>query len=735
MRARSRFVSLEMKGALYLPAVLALALLASPSHAQDPDPDQIYQPTNEDAFRVVATNGISGPDNTGAASMQWFKGNLYVGTSRASHCVTLASVAGALPVNLYPLLGPNCPLDAADLPLAAEIWRYRPATGQWDKVYTSPLDIPVRFDLQNRPTKFTARDIAFPSMATVKEPGGHEALYVGGMSPAGVFPGVFGTNPPPPRLLRTLDGDIGTWQVVPNNPGTLLGDLGKGLPGSLIKPVMFEALVGYRGRLFGAVGDALGYNALLVSSQPASGNDAWTLGGPLPETFPVSSLAVYNDFLYCAVAGLDGGPYRIFKAAAAGAAPLAFTPVLTGATSWRAVSLTEFNGRLYVGTGIPPELVRIDADDSWEIIVGSPRLVDSDLKRPLSGVSLGLGSAFSSQFRALTAHEGRLYLGVSDWSQVLEIAPQVGDMLQYEFGFDLFRSDDGISWVPVTRNGFGVDHQPIPRTMASTPAGLFVGSASSSAGLQVWQKDATTQSAAAAAPAPPQRVEAVSEQVDDQIVVVSWERSPGASQYRVYRSTVTPVLDVLDGVLPADALLALLQNMCDAVPLVCALVNALQSDLGVPGPFMSVGTTPELFFLDARTSALPALYFVRAEDAGGGLSAVSNMAGGPSHAAFISFPLVGARLEAANQSRPAKSRMRIQKLFQRALAAARAGNTAGTDRLLGAAERGLKQGPIAQRLAGTEVQDLTYFLHGLERNMWLGEQDLIPVDAVLDGVN
>src|SRR6185369_1249346 len=117
---------------------------------------------------------------------------------------------------------------------------------------------------------------------------------------------------------------------------------------------------------------------------------------------------------------------------------------------------------------IPPELVRIDADDSWEIMVGPPRVVGTDVKRPRSGVSLGLGSAFSSQFRALTAHEGKLYLGVSDWSQVLEIAPSVADMAQHEFGFDLFRSDDGISWVPVTRNGFGADHQPIPRTMAST---------------------------------------------------------------------------------------------------------------------------------------------------------------------------------------------------------------------------------------------------------------------------
>jgi len=46
----------------------------------------------------------------------------------------------------------------------------------------------------------------------------------------------------------------------------------------------------------------------------------------------------------------------------------------------------------------------------------------------------------------------------------------------------------------------------------------------------------------------------------------------------------------------------------------------------------------------------------------------------------------------------------------------------------------LKQGPIPQRLASTEVQDLMYFLQGLQRNLWLGEQDLIPLDVVIEGL-
>jgi hypothetical protein len=125
---------------------------------------------------------------------------------------------------------------------------------------------------------------------------------------------------------------------------------------------------------------------------------------------------------------------------------------------------------------------------------------------------------------------------------------------------------------------------------------------------------------------------------------------------------------------------------------------------------------------------------VRTENAAGGLSRVSNMAGGPSRAALITFPGLEERLDLADQVRPAKSRTRILKLFRRARMAAQAGSVPATDRLLGWAEKGLKQGPVAQRMQVTEIQDLTFFLQGLRRNVWLGQQDLLPLDFVVEGV-
>ena len=178
----------------------------------------------------------------------------------------------------------------------------------------------------------------------------------------------------------------------------------------------------------------------------------------------------------------------------------------------------------------------------------------------------------------------------------------------------------------------------------------------------------------------------------------------------------------------------LIKGLCDAVPLVCALLSGLQSDMGVPGPFMLVGTATDPFFLDERASTLPALYFVRAEDAAGQLSGISNMAGGPSRAAFLTFPGVQAWFDAARHKPPLRWRTRILKLFRRALMAAEGGHLPSSERLLIAAEKGLKQGPVAQRPPATEVQDLTHLLQGLRRNVWLGEQKLIPLDVVLEGL-
>ena len=86
-----------------------------------------------------------------------------------------------------------------DLALGAEIWRYTPETRTWERVYKSPVDIPV-VDSQGNP-RMTARDIGYRGMAIYTEADGTEALYVAGVSSAPLFdrqpPYVTSGYPPP----------------------------------------------------------------------------------------------------------------------------------------------------------------------------------------------------------------------------------------------------------------------------------------------------------------------------------------------------------------------------------------------------------------------------------------------------------------------------------------------------------------------------------------------------------
>jgi alpha/beta superfamily hydrolase len=50
-------------------------------------------------------------------------------------------------------------------------------------------------------------------------------------------------------------------------------------------------------------------------------------------------------------------------------------------------------------------------------------------------------------------------------------------LLEHSCGFDLYRSYDGVNWVPVTTNGMGNPYNMGLRTLVSTPHGMFIGTA------------------------------------------------------------------------------------------------------------------------------------------------------------------------------------------------------------------------------------------------------------------
>jgi hypothetical protein len=219
-------------------------------------------------------------------------------------------------------------------------------------------------------------------------------------------------------------------------------------------------------------------------------------------------MAPFNGYLYAGTLNPERG-FEIWKCRPVGELPYRWTRVITegayrGSLNEAATSMCVFNGALYVGTGIQQggydrlhgvgpaaaELIRIHPDDSWDLIVGSPRRTPEGWKRPLTGLGPGFDDWFNTYIWRMAAHDGWLYAGTYNWSVWLRYLPVDGwqtpvrrlvhrigieNIVADRGGFDLWRSRDGVRWSPITRNGFDNPWNYGVRTMQSTPYGLFVG--------------------------------------------------------------------------------------------------------------------------------------------------------------------------------------------------------------------------------------------------------------------
>jgi hypothetical protein len=358
--------------------------------------------------------------------------------------------------------------------MQAEIWRWTPETDTWERVYRAPRDVPI----PGHPGKFVARDIGYRGMLVFTESDGTEALYVTGVSAREMYTPT--DQLPPPRLLRTTDGV--NFQSVSQNPGTFFGDLtNTGLRAGVI----------HNGRMYLVNGSARGEGLLVESDNPAGGND--TFRKVMPQDTLVWDATSFNGFLYVGVSSPDG--FSVVKTDAQGTPPYTFTTVITAGgyltqPSSSVVSFQTFQGQLYVGTYTPAELYRINPDDSWELLIGKARQTPTGWKSPLSGLNPGFGWPFNVQIYRMHEYQGVLYLGTLDTSRELTERfpnPSLDALLRPQYGFDLFRTTDGLHFTPVTTNGFGDEFQISARTFESTPYGLFFGTGSYWYGLRIWR--------------------------------------------------------------------------------------------------------------------------------------------------------------------------------------------------------------------------------------------------------
>ena len=443
-------------------------------------------------FSPICENGFGDGHNNFAQAMTWFKGHLYVGTTRSNFCMLkLQKFVEEWKLAIWPV---DCPDDVDGLyklDRRAQIWRYDPVDQNWQQTMRSPL-------VMGSTGEDVPRDIAYRAMTVFQgESDAEPALYVANTSP--------GLRGPAALILRSEDGE----NFAPASEYGILG-----FPITSIR-----VLVPFKGRLFtsptGAKGgqpNISGIPVVYESRDPAKGEwQAASLPGfGDPENKGIFTLCPLNDQLYAGTLNCQG--LQIWRTDCAGNPPYQWTKVLEqgayrGPLNQLALSMVVFNDALYVGTGIlnggqdmenrigpaAAELFRIFPDNSWDLIVGTPRDTPHGRKEPLSSYRPGFENFSNGYFWSMAVHDGWLYLGTANiislmlsWcsldqqpDRLRRLVEQVGidNIIKNQSGFELWRSRDGENWLPVTRQGFGNPYNIGLRTMTSTPYGLFVGTA------------------------------------------------------------------------------------------------------------------------------------------------------------------------------------------------------------------------------------------------------------------
>jgi hypothetical protein len=358
-------------------------------------------------FRKVAANGFGDPGNAYAHSMTWFRNHLYVGTTRANLANRALQIRKNTPERMRGVVWPvRIPTTYWENNLRAEIWRFEPESGAWTNVYTAPMvkgkdgfDVPL--------------SVGFRCMSVFQgESDDAPAFYV---------PTWASHQTPSSLLLRSSDGT--DFQVV--------SELGNAVPQN--KPRSIRGILPFKSYLVASpvVGQArfepniAGHTVLLATTDPARGTwvPACEPGFGDPNNVSAFQMAVLEGHLYAGTLNVNEG-FQIWKTAGDSDPPFRWKKVLgfgagRGRLNQIAMSLCPFGDALYVGSGIqncsfdydynvgpaPPEILRIYPDDTWELVVGEPRITSAGLKIPLSGLGPGFDSPFAGYLWSLAVHD------------------------------------------------------------------------------------------------------------------------------------------------------------------------------------------------------------------------------------------------------------------------------------------------------------------------------------------
>ncbi|MBK1635017.1 NAD-dependent epimerase/dehydratase family protein [Rhodovulum adriaticum] len=437
-------------------------------------------------FRQIAKNGIGDPANAYVHGMAWYEGRLYCGMTRNSFKL----------LKLFPPIDPpaldpwpvEVPPRVEDLDMQGQIWRWTPETDDWELAFRSPM-------IPGKKGEPAPRDLGYRGMTVFQGASDEKpTLYVSTMST--VLRGCAA------HVLRSEDGLNFEPACEP------------GIGNDRIST--FRELVSFDGWLYAPpAGEGIQFNSnrsgvLMRSKDPRPGNweVACDLGFGDPTNNGIFMMTVANGQLYAGTFNNFEG-YQIWTTPPCGDGPLQWRKVIDkgayrGPVSEIAMAMVEFNGALYVGSSIQNggydrtnlvgpasgEVIRIWPDGSWDLLVGSPRETPDGVKYPLSGLGPGFDNIFAGYTWRMCVHDGWLYTTTFDWSVFLQYAHRPSPTskrllngISYEQlasvggGFEMWRTRDGVNWMPVTLNGMGNPFNYGGRTMVSTPKGLAVGTA------------------------------------------------------------------------------------------------------------------------------------------------------------------------------------------------------------------------------------------------------------------
>lgn len=437
-------------------------------------------------FERIARRGIGDPANAYVHGMGYFEGKLYAGTTRHS-----MALLGLFPPLDPPAMDPwpvSVPEKVQDLDMQGQIWRYTPTTKEWELAYRSPM-------VDGKLGEPAPRDLGYRGMAVFQGTSDPKpALYVSTMSTV-----LRGTAA---HVLRSYDG----LEFEP------VCEPGIGNP----RISTFRELTVFDGHIYAPpAGEGVTFNnnrrsVVMRSADPRPGGweEACESGFGDPTNTGIFMMTVFDGHLYAGTFNNFEG-YQIWKTPPTGSDPLRWQKVIgrgafRGAPSEIAMAMAPFNGALYVGSSIQNggydrynlvgpasgEIIRIWPDDSWDLVVGTPRETPDGFKYPLSGLGPGFDNTFAGYMWRLCAHDGWLYMSTFDAAVFLNFAHRpspsarkladvygIEQLNEVGGGFDLWRTRDGANWEPVTLNGMGNPYNYGGRTMVSTPEGLFLGTA------------------------------------------------------------------------------------------------------------------------------------------------------------------------------------------------------------------------------------------------------------------